>query len=183
MAPTGRWVIVLALALGLAGCGATSHHDRSPTTGRAAHAAQRDRRDRHTATGPYTPLAPAQHGARGDVEDDEPHASRIQVSDTRAVARAFLTTYVAFLYGRLPAARVVGADPNLRRELEQGHATTTPAERAARPRIEHLSLSPAGPPVSAVALATVTTGCCSPSHLSATLEPHGSGWLVVAVNG
>ena len=176
-------VIVLALALGLAGCGATSHHDRSHTTARAAHAAQQDRRDRHTATGPYTPLGPAQHGAGGDVEDDEPHASRIQVSDARSIARAFFTTYVAFLYGRLPAARVVGADPNLRRELEQGHATTTPAERAARPRVEHLSLSPAGPPVSVIALAIVTTGCCSPSHLSATLEPHGGGWLVVAVNG
>ena len=97
-------VIVLALALGLAGCGATSHHDRSHTTGRAAHAAQQDRRDRHTATGPYTPLGPAQHGAGGDVEDDEPHASRTQVSDARSVARAFFTTYVAFLYGRLPAS-------------------------------------------------------------------------------
>jgi hypothetical protein len=183
MAWTERWVIVLALAPGLAGCGATSQHDRSHTTPRAAHATQQDRRDRHTATGPNTPLGLAQHRAEGDVEEDEPHASRTQVSDTRAIARAFFTTYVAFLYGRLPAARVVGADPNLRRDLEQGHATTTPAERAARPRIEHLSLSPAGPPVSIVALAIVTTGSCSPSHLSATLEPHGTRWLVVAVNG
>jgi hypothetical protein len=182
MAMTGRWVIVLALVLGLAGC-AKSHHDRSHTTGRAGRTAQRGRRNRHTAPGPYTPLGPAQHGDEGDVEDDEPHASRIQVSDARDVARAFFTTYVAFLYGRLLAARVVGADPNLRRDLEQGHATTTPAERAARPQIEHLSLSPTGPPVSVIALAIVTTGCCSPSHLSATLEPHGGGWLVVAVNG
>jgi hypothetical protein len=178
-----RWVIVLALALGLAGCGATSHHDPSHTTGRAAHATQQDRRDRHTATGPYAPLAPARHRAEGDVEEDEPQASRTQVSDTRAVARAFLTTYVGFLYGRLPATRVVGADPNLRRELELGHATATPAERAARPRVEYLSLSPAGPPVSMVARAIVMTGCCPPSHLSATLEPHGGGWVVVAVNG
>ena len=177
------WVIVLALALALAGCGATSHHDRPPSTGRAAHAAQRDRRDQHTATSPHTPLGPAQHGTPGDAEDDEPHASRTQVSDARSIARAFFTTYVALVYGRLPAARVVGADPNLRRDLEQGHATTTPAERAARPRIEHLSLTPAGPPVSVIALAIVITGCCSPSRLTATLEPHGRGWLVVAVNG
>ena len=176
-------MIVLALVLGLAGCGATSHHHRSHTTGQAAHATQQDRRDQHTATDPDTPLGPAQHQAGGDVEDDEPHASHIQVSDARSIARAFFTTYLAFLYGRLPPARVVGADPNLRRELEQGHAITTPAERAARPRIEHLSLSPAGPPVSAIALATVMIGCCSPSHLSATLEPHGRGWVVVAVNG
>ena len=176
----GRSVIVLALALGLTGCGATSHHDRSHTTTRAAHAAQQDR---HTATRPYTPLGPAQHRAGGDVEDDEPHASRTQVSDARSIARAFFTTYAAFVYGRLPAARVVGADPNLRRELEQGHATTTPAERAARLRVEHLSLSPAGPPVSVIATAIEMTGCYSPSHLSATLEPHGGGWVVVAVNG
>jgi len=179
----GGSVLVLALALGLAGCGATSHHDRSHTTGRTTHAAQRDRRDRHTATGPYTPLGPAQHRAAGDVKDDEPHASRTQVSDARSIARAFFTTYVALLYGRLPPARVLGADLNLRRDLEHGHATTTPAERATRPRIEHLSLSPAGPPVSVVALGIVTTGCCSPSQLSATLEPHGRGWVVVAVNG
>ena len=179
----GGSVLVLALALGLAGCGATSHHDRSHTTGRTTHAAQRDRRDRQTATGPYTPLGSAQHRAGGGVEDDEPHASRIQVSDARDVARAFFTTYVAFLYERLPAARVVAADPNLRRALEQGHATTTPAERAARPQIEHLSLTPTGPPISVIALAIVITGCCSPSHLSATLEPHGGGWVVVAVNG
>ena len=184
MAVTGRWVIVLALVVWLAGCGATSHHDRSHTTGRASHAAQQDRRDRHTATSPYTPLGPAQHRAPGDVEDDdEPHASLTQVSDARSTAKAFFTTYVAFLYGQLPATRVAGAAPALHRELAQGHATTTPAERAARPRIEHLSLSPTGPPVSAVAHANVTTGCCSPSHLTATLEPHRGGWIVVAVNG
>ena len=175
-------MIVPALALGLAGCGATSHHDRSDTTGRAAHA-QQDGRGRHTATGPYAPPGRTQHGAEGDVEDDEPHASHIQVSDARSIARAFFTTYVAFLYGRLPPARVIGAGPTLRRDLEHGHATTTPAERAARPRIEHLSLTPTGPPVSAIATTNVITGCCSPSHLSATLEPHRGGWLVVAVNG
>ena len=181
MTQSGRLVIVLALALALAGCGANSHHDRPPPTGRA-RAAKRDPRDRQAATGPYTPLGPAQHGAGGDVEDDEPHASRTQVSDARVVARDFFTTYVAFVYGQLPATRVIGAAPALHRELAQGHATTTPAERAARPRVEHLSLSPAGPPVSVIALANVTTGCCSPSRFSATLEPHGGGWVVVAVN-
>jgi hypothetical protein len=183
MAGIERWVIVLALVLGLAGCGATSHHDPSHTTGRAAHAAEPDHTERHPGPGRNTAPGSGHPGTGSDVEDDEPHASRTQVSDARSIARAFLTTYVAFLYERLPATRVVGADPNLRRELEQGHAATTPAERAARPRIEHLSLSPTGPPVSVVALAIVMTGCCSPSHLSATLEPHRGGWLVVAVNG
>jgi hypothetical protein len=183
MSRVGRRATVLALVLGLSGCGATSHHVRSHTTSRPAHAAQPDRRIRHTATGSYAPLGPPQHGAGGGVEDDEPHASRSQVSDARSIARAFFSTYVAFLYGRVPARRVIGADPNLRRELEQGHATATPAERAARPRIEHLSLSPAGPPISVVALASVMIGCCSPLHLSATLEPHRGGWLVVAVDG
>jgi hypothetical protein len=179
----GRRVIVLALVLGLGGCGATSHHDPSHTTGRAAHAAEPDHGDRHPEARRNTAPGSGHPGTGSDVDDDEPHASHIQVSDAQSIARASFPTYVAFLYGRLPAMRVVGADPNLRRDLEHGHATTTPAERAARPRVEHLSLSPTGPPVSVVALAIVTTGCCSPSHLSATLEPHGRGWLVIAANG
>jgi hypothetical protein len=180
---SGRWAIVLALVVGLAGCSAKSDRATPGPAGRVARNGQPDHGDRRTAIGSDTPPGPALRGARDDVEDVEPHASRAQVSNARSIARAFLTTYVAFLYGRLPVQRIAGVDPNLRRELEQGHATTTPAERAARPRIEHLSLSPAGPPVSAVALATVTTGCCTPSHLSATLEPHRGGWVVVAVNG
>jgi hypothetical protein len=74
----------------------------------------------------------------------------LQVSDARSVARALFATYLAFLYGRIPARRISGVDPTFRWQLEHGHATTTPAERVSRPRISHLSLSSAGPPISVV---------------------------------
>ena len=156
------------------------HHRTAAAVRHRAAATGPDRRARHAATGG---LPPAHAGTTDDVDDDEPHASRPQVSDARAVATHFFRTYLAFLYGRLPARRVTGVDRTLRCQLEHGHATTTPAERAARPRISHLSLSSAGPPVSVVAVAVVTTACCAPSQLTATLEPHGRGWLVVAVSG
>jgi hypothetical protein len=171
--------MVVALALGLAGCGARTHRDGSHTTGPAAHAAQPDQHDRHSTS---AGLPPGQAGTDDD-DDDEPHASRSQVSDARSVATAFLRTYLPYLYGQLPATRVTDANSTLRQHLQQGHATTTPAEHAARPRIAHLTLTPAGPPISVVAVAVVTTACCDPSQLTATLEPQGDRWLVVAVNG
>jgi hypothetical protein len=174
-----RSAIVPALVLGLAGCGPTGPQRTTAPAGHRTPATRQNRRDRHhTSAGPPPGQAETDDGA----DDDEPHASTSQVSDARSVATAFLRTYLAFLYGQLPAKRVNGAAPNLRRELQQGHATTTPAERAARPRIAHLTLTSAGPPISVVAVAVVT-GCRDPSQLTATLEPHDNRWLVLAVNG
>jgi hypothetical protein len=172
--------IVVALVLGRAGCGSTSRQPTAARVGHRAGATGRNRRDRQPASsGP----PPAQAGTNAAVEDDEPHASRLQVSNARSVARAFFTTYVAFLYGRLPARRVADADQALHEQLEHADATTTPAERASRPRIAHLSLTAAGPPVSVIAVADVTTACCAPTQLTASLETNGRSWLVVAVTG
>jgi hypothetical protein len=170
-------VIWVALMLGFAGCGATGPERTAAPVGHRTAATGLDRRDRRTASGGLPPV----QARPNDDFDDEPHASGLQVSVARSVASAFFTTYVAFLYGRLPASRVTGVDRTLRRELENGHARTTPAERLSRPSISHLSLSPAGPPVSVVAIAVLTTACCTPSHLTATLEPRDRSWLVVAV--
>jgi hypothetical protein len=164
---------LVALVVGLAGCGSNAHHPGpAPTPHRDAPA------------GPVSIPRPATRLGADDADDDEPHAARSQVAHARSVGTHFFRTYLAFLYGRLPAQRVIGVDRTLRRELENGHANTTPAARTARPRVSHLSLSSAGPPVSVVAVAAVTTACCAPpSHLTATLEPHGGTWLVVAVTG
>jgi hypothetical protein len=116
-------------------------------------------------------------------DDDEPHAARAQVSAARTVARAFFDSYLAYLYGLRPASRVTGADQSLRADLEQGHATLTPAERASRPCVAHLSITPAGPPVSVVAVALVDVGHGPSSRLTATLEPRRGRWLVVAIAG
>src|SRR5271154_4708460 len=140
MAPVGRPAIVLALVVGLAGCGSHAHHrNPAPTAHRAA------------PTDPMSVLRPAARLAADDADDDaEPHASTSQVSDARSVVTHFFKTYLAFLFGRLPARRVTGVDHALRWQLAHGHATFTPAERTARPRVSHLSLSSAGPPVSVV---------------------------------
>lgn len=173
--------IAASLLLGFSGCGTAAHHP-TPVHIRDGTAATPDRRDRRASPGRAAPRPTAPDRAEG-LDDDEPHASTSQVTDARAVATHFFTSYVAFVYGRLPAKRVTGADPKLRRQLQHGHATTTPAERDARPRIAHLSLTSAGPPVSVVAVAVITTACCGSSDLTATLEPNAGSWLVVAVSG
>ncbi|MGO9972331.1 MAG: hypothetical protein ACLP01_05885 [Solirubrobacteraceae bacterium] len=103
------------------------------------------------------------------------------MSAARKVARAFFTSYVTFLYGRLPAHRVRDADGSLLSQLERGHATATPAERASRARVARVSLTSSGPPVSVLAVAVVTVIDGPPSRLTATLEPYGRTWIVVAV--
>jgi hypothetical protein len=99
------------------------------------------------------------------------------------VARAFFVSYLGYVYGRRPASRVFGADQSLRAELEHGHATLTPAERASRPRVAQLSITPAGPPVSVVAVARVDVAPGPASRLTATLELRRGMWLVVAIAG
>jgi hypothetical protein len=181
MAWVSHSVIAATLILGLSGCGTSAHHP-TPAHIRDGAAATPDRRDRPGSPGRAAPRPTAPDSAEG-LDDDEPHASTSQVTDARAVATHFFTGYLAFLYGRLSAKRVTGADPRLRGQLQHGHTATTPAERDARPRIAHLSLTSAGPPVSVIANAVITTACCESSHLTATLEPHAGSWLVVAVSG
>jgi hypothetical protein len=129
--------------------------------------------------------SPRPSGRVPSVEDGdtERHARRSELSTARGVARAFFTTYVAYLSGRLPAERVADVSPALRAQLEAGRAETTPAERAARPRVGRLSIAIAGPPVSVTAVAFVEPGPGQRSQLTATLEPAGRTWRVVAVGG
>jgi hypothetical protein len=168
--------VVIALILCLAGCGS---HNRS-TSGRGTRADELAHVHRPASGAP--PGAQVAEPAGGDANDNEPHAATSQVLAVRSVAQTFFRAYVAFLYGRVPPSRVNRADPALRSQLEQGRATTTPAERAARPRIAHLTLSSSGPPISVLAVATITAGCCGSSALTATLEPEHGAWLIVAVS-
>jgi hypothetical protein len=118
-----------------------------------------------------------------DDDDDEPHAATAQVSAARPVVRAFFASYVAYLCGRRPARHVAGANESLRAQLEHGHATLTPAERASRPHLAHLSITSAGPPVSVTAVALVNLGPRRSSRLTATLESRRGKWVVVAITG
>ena len=126
---------------------------------------------------------PSSHAPSVEDGDTERRARRSQLPAARAVARAFFSTYVVYLSGRLPAERVVDVSPALRAQLDAGRAETTPAERAARPRIGRLSIAVAGPPVSVTAIAIVNAEAGQGSRLTATLEPAGPTWRVVAIGG
>jgi hypothetical protein len=172
-------VVAVVLVTALAGCGtrhrpgsAAVHHPQ-PAHNRAPAPATARRR--------ATTSPPRVH--RPDDTDDEPHAATTQVSAARPVARAFFATYIAYLYRRRPARHVAEADQRLRAQLERGHATLTPAERASRPHVAHLSITSAGPPVSVVAVALVNVGRGPSSRLTATLEPRRGRWHVVAIAG
>lgn len=170
------WLALLAGTACLAGCG---------SGGSGPPAAVSRTASTSTATPPVaagaemstTPARPAPGAPDGDTE---PHARRSQLSTARAAARAFFETYVAYLSGRLPAERVADVSPSLRAQLESGRAETTPAERAWRPRIGRIDVAIAGPPVSVTA---VDPGPSGRSQLTATLEPAGRTWRVVAVGG
>lgn len=159
------WIGAVVLAAALTGCGSKAGSSAPPVVARHAPTGNR------TAPPRATSLA------------QRPTAATAQLSTARTVARAFFSSYVAYLYGRLPATHVVGSDQALRWQLEHGRATTTPAERASRPRIAHLSLASGGPPISVVAVAVMDVDHDRPSRLTATLEPYLRTWLVVAITG
>jgi hypothetical protein len=171
---TAAFVVAL-----LAGCGSHARHTTGPAL---AHLTRGEKSPAlGNATMPSRMPTQGSGGTGSEDDDDGPHAAASQVSSARSVARAFFSSYLAYLYGRLPPARVAAVDRGLRWQLERKHATTTPAERASRPRVARLSTTSSGPPVSVVAVAIVTAGPGPASRLTATLEPHRRRWLVVAV--
>jgi hypothetical protein len=169
---------VVVLAAAPAGCGSR----QAPASAAARHAQTAENRVPGRASGRRrATTAPPDVHITGD-DGDEPHAATAQVSAARPAARAFFASYIAYLYRRRPPTRVAGADQNLRAQLAHGHATLTPAERAARPHLVRLSITSAGPPVSVAAVALLQVGQAS-SRLTATLEPRRGKWLVVAIAG
>jgi hypothetical protein len=160
----------------LAGCGSQARRTTPPQPVRAE-----ENPALGNATIPSQTQTQRSGGTGSGDDDDEPHAAASQVSSARSVARAFFSSYLAYIDGRLPPARVGAVDQGLRWQLERDRAQTTPAERASRPRVAHLSTTSSGPPVSVVAVAMVTAGPGPASRLTATLEPHRRTWVVVAV--
>ena len=166
----------------LAGCGSHTRPRRAGSRPPARH-------DGSTPAPTVATTVAPHRDAVGARRRDECRATTSRTRRRRScrqpgsVARAFFTSYLAYLYGRLPASDVAGADQSLRWQLEHGARDHHPAERASRPRIARLSLASAGPPVSVIAVAVVDAGHGQPSQLTATLEPHRRTWLVVAIGG
>jgi hypothetical protein len=176
----GKTIVGAAVLItALAGCGTQQH----PGSAVARHPQMTQHHVPATATGRRRATISTRRVHMPDDTDDEPHAATAQLSAARPVARALFASYIAYLYGRRPARHVVGADQRLRAQLDRGRATLTPAERAARPHLAHLSITSAGPPVSVVAVALVNVGRGPSSRLTATLEPRRGKWVVVAIAG
>src|SRR5579859_5139155 len=174
VAPRCRVALAL-IALATTGCG--SHRSSIPALSAA-------RQPSAPASNPSHKPAPAVPSAlAASRQNSERHAGASALSAARGVARQFLRSYVAYLYGQLPGGHVRDAAAALRRQLEQGQATTTPAERASRPHVERLELTPGGPPISVMAACMVEVDHRHAFGLTATLVPRASGWLVVAVTG
>src|SRR6202035_1116432 len=109
----------------------------------------------------------------------EPSAQTAVLKPAWRTAARFFTAYVRLLYGETSGGRVPGVAAPSRAELKQG-SLTTPAERAARPRVARVGVTRAGPPLSALATATILVGQTH-YQLTATLEPHHGRWVVVAI--
>lgn len=110
------------------------------------------------------------------------HVDRSELSAVREDARAFFTSYVAYLYGQLSARRIIDLRPSLRQQLDLDRADATPAERAARIRITRVSVAIGHEPMTVDAVAVVRAGG-EVSQLTATFQPSGSTWRAVAVAG
>lgn len=141
---SASWLALLAATACLAGCGSGG----SGPPGAVSRTASTSIAPPPVAAGTETSTTPAGPAPGAPDGDTEPHARRSQLSTARAAAGAFFETYVAYLSGRLPAARVADVSPALRAQLESGRAETTPAESASHARIGRVHVAIAGPPVS-----------------------------------
>lgn len=127
------------------------------------------------SVGPITPRS-----SLPSLTGSERAAAATPPGQAHRVAARFFTTYARFLYGRIAATKVLGTSPQLRSVLGREPNRVTPAEQSANPRILHTTVTPAGPPASALATATLLAAG-RPYRLTATLEQQGRRWIVVAI--
>jgi hypothetical protein len=168
----------LAIAAAPTGCGLeVGHGTGGADAGRSAAVPTRPAQTPPASGIPPSDGArpPAHAGARRRVD-------RSQLSAAREDAQAFFTSYVAYLYGQLPARRVFHLSPSLRQQLDSDRAEATPAERGARARITRLSVAIGYEPMTMVAVAVVRADG-EVLRLTAMLQPSRSTWRVVAVAG
>ena len=116
------------------------------------------------------------------LSKSEPVAADPDLAKVRRTADRFFAAYVRFLYGRIPASALPDIDARLRSQLARARPLVTPAERSAVPKLVHLTVAAAGPPVSAIATATISS-FPGRYRLTVTLESRHRRWIVVAVDG
>jgi hypothetical protein len=101
-------------------------------------------------------------------------------TDTKAVAEAFLGSYLVVLYGQGPASQVKDATAAFVRSLQQGPRRVPPGIRGLHPRIVSLQITPQESS-GAVALALVSDGEVVRYPVRVVLTDSGGRWLVSSV--
>lgn len=165
MRPRPPLVALTAAAALTAGCGINDPYQPGDAITTATTAA--------SGAGPVSP----------DARESEPSQSPAQRDTQRRAehtARAFLSGYLPYSYGRATAREIRAATRALQRELAANPPRVSAAARqAARPRVRQLRVS--GLDGSrAYVLAQIEDGSQTyPTSL--TLERHGHRWLVATV--
>jgi hypothetical protein len=106
-----------------------------------------------------------------------PPVSATGLHTARVVAARFLLSYLLLAYGRGSAGSVKAVTPQLRSQLTNQRAPTTPAERRRHPRV--VSLTTLGTtPGFVVATAIIEDGGIAAFQLRLTLQEQAGRWLV-----
>ena len=112
------------------------------------------------------------------IEPSQPQSDGRAGTDARPTARRFVTTYLAFLYGRADADDIAGATAPVRRELAASRPRVPPALRRRRPRVVDLRLTQQTRNA-VLATASVDDGDVAVYPIVFTLDRHRSGaWVV-----
>lgn len=100
-----------------------------------------------------------------------------QLDEGRRVARRFLDGYLAFLYGRAPAAEVTDTSAAVRRELARNTPRIPPAQRDRTPRVVDLTVT-AQAPRAVIATASIDDGDVAVYPIVVTLDRQDGRWRV-----
>lgn len=117
-----------------------------------------------------TPPAPIEQ-ASGEL------VSASQLAASRRVARRFLDGYLAFLYGRAPAAEVSDTSAAVRRELARNTRRIPPAQRDRTPRVVDLAVT-AQAARAVIATASIDDGDVAVYPVVFTLDRQDGRWRV-----
>jgi hypothetical protein len=112
--------------------------------------------------------------AAGKVTRDGSNAS------SKVAARTFLTSYVAFLYGRRDGAAVTPVGPRLHQRLLGAQSIPTPAELTRALVVRDVTVSP-NASGTAVGTAVIDDGASPPYALTFDLSFSHLRWLVTSV--
>jgi hypothetical protein len=103
--------------------------------------------------------------------------SATELTQARAVAVAFIDSYLPVADGRAPASSVTGSTTELRQELVRARAWVTPAERTCHPRLVSVQAQGQTP---RFVLVTAAIGACGITSypLAITVVEGQRRWLV-----